>query len=689
MSKLGDAAMNSLAVGSASVLSSVKADGTGSEIQLNKEDAAGALANGVTAKGLTVSANAMNGGGGPEEEDEEEDDGCSGNSTNDSNGTNGTNCSNHTNSSRATTTSTTSVAAGGGSGGRRLAIGLSVCTTIGVQQTDWLKSNPYHWANSSLGVNKWVVKDHTVKVIEVKACGNLQSFNAAQEPTIINLPLNSKPAAPWGFKMMPGCAIWDDTLQAWTDDQMSVPQPENSNTEVNCSALRGFGPYVGLWLPVALPPTTTITATTTSVTSTTTTTAPWNTTTGPSTTTTTSTTMTTTSVPWWTWNNTKPKPNLTVASCLEALRPELPFGAGEWQCFGNLGFGRTCRVLCDAQDVTGLEGEIFCDSDLAWRTISACPIIRSVYGAIPTQPPSSGNVTMVIAFSAIFLILAMGAGVGVYCWCTRPDSSEVSEIKISPRAQDPDALEAQTPTGGSKEMLALECDQQFLDWAKGWANRGPTAVAQAPPPLPTLGYTGDEAWGVPGAPDEAGSDIESPSQSPSKKGSKDQPPPPEPPQAIQVDADPRFWEWAREWQVLRSSTTAPDPIGELPPPPPLPPQLQHPPGNSQALSLPSQLGSRATSQRIPSGPPSQRSSRSQLRALADSGQPQLSGRGGMSSTSQLALPQAPSAPTSPSGSNAIALAALPKGWTEKVSRSTGKVYYWHKESGKTQFERPK
>ncbi|CAE8616032.1 unnamed protein product, partial [Polarella glacialis] len=38
--------------------------------------------------------------------------------------------------------------------------------------------------------------------------------------------------------------------------------------------------------------------------------------------------------------------------------------------------------------------------------------------------------------------------------------------------------------------------------------------------------------------------------------------------SVEVDADPNFWEWAREWGSLRLAAAVPDPSDNVPPPPP-------------------------------------------------------------------------------------------------------------------------
>jgi hypothetical protein len=49
--------------------------------------------------------------------------------------------------------------------------------------------------------------------------------------------------------------------------------------------------------------------------------------------------------------------------------------------------------------------------------------------------------------------------------------------------------------------------------------------------------------------------------------------------------------------------------------------------------------------------------------------------------------QGPSAPFSPDHV-AVAISGLPPGWVERTSRKNGRIYYWHKPSGRTQFQFP-
>eukprot|EP00930_Biecheleria_cincta_P054301 TRINITY_DN4031_c0_g1_i1.p1 TRINITY_DN4031_c0_g1~~TRINITY_DN4031_c0_g1_i1.p1 ORF type:complete len:1917 (+),score=290.80 TRINITY_DN4031_c0_g1_i1:241-5751(+) len=144
------------------------------------------------------------------------------------------------------------------------------CTELGIQQTDWLSSNPYHWANSSIGLTH-VATDASVKVLEITKCGTIFSFSDIDPPMSMDIQMPAAPAAdpPYGYSFEPRCARFDSSGNQWTTDGLRVLQPLSIYPKtVQCLATIGGSAYTGLFLPVPLPPTFTATAKTTTVTAT-------------------------------------------------------------------------------------------------------------------------------------------------------------------------------------------------------------------------------------------------------------------------------------------------------------------------------------------------------------------------------------------------------------------------------------
>ncbi|CAE8697922.1 unnamed protein product, partial [Polarella glacialis] len=136
---------------------------------------------------------------------------------------------------------------------------------------------------------------------------------------------------------------------------------------------------------------------------------------------------------------------------------------------------------------------------------------------------------------------------------TSARSSERSNLRVSGLEERPALNQAKS---GLSDVAMLERDPQFLEWAQDWAKATPTSspskVRQAPPlPLGTMDAEAMRALGdedVPGfLPIESDAMSDEGSVAPAKPKRTDLPAL----TSVEVDADPNFWEWAREWGSLR------------------------------------------------------------------------------------------------------------------------------------------
>ncbi|CAE7706513.1 galc [Symbiodinium pilosum] len=230
-SQLGSAALATTPVGGSATLSSVDDTGKGLEIKVQKEDISTALQNGVTAVGLQIPGDSL----------------------------------------------------GSLAGQRRLQ--SSGCSTLAVQQTDWVQSNPFGYLNSSIGINQYVTAVSTVKVVEVKQCDSLVTIPDLARPIAMTLALPLRPQSPpEGYVFEPVCARLDPLGQAlhtetdaqgWSTSVTSWFLPTSyTATTVECLATTLGGAYAGLFMPVPLATTSTTSTHTVSVTSSVTSTTP-------------------------------------------------------------------------------------------------------------------------------------------------------------------------------------------------------------------------------------------------------------------------------------------------------------------------------------------------------------------------------------------------------------------------------
>merc|ERR1719424_7419 len=153
-------------------------------------------------------------------------------------------------------------------GGRR----LSNCSDIGVQQTEWVGTNPHHWSTSNASTAAKTIaveSDADVKVVEVRRCGINMVLKALTDPLEISLKLPKMSlAAPSGYKNVPHCVLFDPTTGIWSADGISVKADQTGLTHtkvagdaISCLATRGGGSFTAVWKAMWIPTTTTTTTT--------------------------------------------------------------------------------------------------------------------------------------------------------------------------------------------------------------------------------------------------------------------------------------------------------------------------------------------------------------------------------------------------------------------------------------------
>lgn len=80
---------------------------------------------------------------------------------------------------------------------------LQDCADVGLQFTQWLLSNPYAWANASLGLNSQIPGNATVSVLELSRCGVLVDFGS---PVEVKVAMPEREAQ---VDETPTCTIFD------------------------------------------------------------------------------------------------------------------------------------------------------------------------------------------------------------------------------------------------------------------------------------------------------------------------------------------------------------------------------------------------------------------------------------------------------------------------------------------------
>ncbi|CAJ1339215.1 unnamed protein product [Effrenium voratum] len=174
VAKLGEAVLSASAENETVVLSSVDADGKGSESRLGKGNA-NAAAQGFGVPGASVRAGVI-----PN-------------------------------------------AAASGAAGRR----LQGCSTAGVQFTQFFKSNPYSWANASFGLNGEIASNATVSSLLVTQCGVAVDISSGVEVAVA-LPGQ---AAPFD---VPTCVIFDEGSLEWVAKNVSLVSVDTNTMVATC-----------------------------------------------------------------------------------------------------------------------------------------------------------------------------------------------------------------------------------------------------------------------------------------------------------------------------------------------------------------------------------------------------------------------------------------------------------------------
>jgi len=180
-SKLGQSVMNSIEVNATQVLTSVGADGKGSQVVVKKQSTEDVQRNGVNAHGVSVPSSAL-------------------------------------------------------AGARRLQADPS-CETIGLQSTDWIGTNPYAWANESLGANREVSENATVTIVELTKCGYSINFRGSAVSVSVVVPSTDDPLA----QLI--CLYFDPSSNSWTAADVALTSVDDDGVRASCSSTQGGGAY--------------------------------------------------------------------------------------------------------------------------------------------------------------------------------------------------------------------------------------------------------------------------------------------------------------------------------------------------------------------------------------------------------------------------------------------------------------
>lgn len=228
VSRLCGAVMNRLPLRSTQSLSSVDASGRGSEITLKKDPLEESVSEGLSAPGLSVPGSALS-----------------------------------VRRLQAASTSNPNFQLRPLNSGQ--AVSNDSCSYVGVQLTEWLSSNPYAWADGTVGLAS-VARNATVKVLELTKCGSTLSLAGQAAPLSIDLTLPPAPGDPSFVQhFKPMCVRFNTTNQRWTSNGLAIGS--NTTTTLKCLSSMGGGTYTAIFQPIAFP--TSITTTVTISTSTT------------------------------------------------------------------------------------------------------------------------------------------------------------------------------------------------------------------------------------------------------------------------------------------------------------------------------------------------------------------------------------------------------------------------------------
>lgn len=117
------------------------------------------------------------------------------------------------------------------------------CSSVEVQLTTWLKSNPYAWANATSYTATLVTADATVVVLEMRHCASLEILNLTNRKLTLSLPLPDMPmeSAPEGYVYEATCAVFDPDILQWTREGVRSKQLLET---VECDVASGSGPTI-------------------------------------------------------------------------------------------------------------------------------------------------------------------------------------------------------------------------------------------------------------------------------------------------------------------------------------------------------------------------------------------------------------------------------------------------------------
>eukprot|EP00434_Breviolum_minutum_P012083 symbB.v1.2.010654.t1/scaffold698.1/size172485/3 len=104
------------------------------------------------------------------------------------------------------------------------------CDEVGLQFTQWIASNPYSWANESVGINGYIASNATISVSELSRCGIVAGFG-----TSVEVPVQM-PGDTAQVTDTPTCVIFDAGKGEWVTDNISLISANRDNFVAQCAA---------------------------------------------------------------------------------------------------------------------------------------------------------------------------------------------------------------------------------------------------------------------------------------------------------------------------------------------------------------------------------------------------------------------------------------------------------------------
>jgi len=314
------------------------------------------------------------------------------------------------------------------------------CGGVSITATYWLRSNPYTWASSSKGMNRYVAMDATVGVLQFDMCGTPLLFNESIPERALSfrsITLPERRVPPRGFEWDVACARWSDLEEAWLPNGVEVQRPVYwDDVEVACVVYEADGrgtSFTAFFVPVEV--------------TTTTTTLEWT-------------------YPTYTTFEIPPLPPVFIVSCNESLIPEPPLGY-TWNCT-KPGEGQECRAFCrgfpdQMTSVTCLKGQ----SSLEWFVTNECPVFTTTTLDMTVDKPADNAILNAMLVFVLIVIFFCSAGIfalmayALYKFTMNEPSKSRISSKISPDAMH------EVPEDEGPEDVGF--DPAFMDWAKHWA----------------------------------------------------------------------------------------------------------------------------------------------------------------------------------------------------------------------------